>query len=92
MRKAKGEGSTGGGRTLFLANLQVKIIQNRKKKAAGALPGKHKAANEHLGLVERAESGSPGACARPLKWPVGSLAGGGLFPCVDRQTAPFDTH
>jgi hypothetical protein len=57
----------------------------------------HKTANVYLGLIERAENGAPpqGLCQldRPLKWPVGSPeAGGGLFPCVDRQTASFDTH
>jgi hypothetical protein len=41
------------------------------------------------------ERGPQGMCQldRPLKWPGGSPeAGGGLFPCGDRQTASLDTH
>jgi hypothetical protein len=41
----------------------------------------HNAANEYLGLIERAENGGPRACANwtthPLKWPVGSSEAGG---------------
>jgi hypothetical protein len=61
----------------------------------------HNAANEHLdliALIERAENGAPRAC---VKWTAPSsgqlvgppeAGGGGHFPCVDRQTASFDTH
>jgi hypothetical protein len=61
---------------------------------ACAQAGRHNAANEYLGLIERAENGAPRACtpnwtAPSAKWPVGEPGGRGRGggPCVDRQTA-----
>jgi hypothetical protein len=65
------------GGVLWSGELQGPIIRGM----GPALAGLHNAANEHLGPIERAESGAPRACTnqlgRPLEFPLGSPEAGG---------------